>query len=295
MKCKAHQIEFITPPEKYLIQDDDPAEKEIKKLTRELNQFKNLQPKLKLQFENGEDHNQFDVKELWLQYDEDIKEKMKEIQKKNPLLEADPIPIENRYALGLMDLYKKTPEKVATYNAALLEYYHDYEIYLHKTLSVFCKEELTIILNIELINDGNTPAEHVDLYMHFPDGFELADKSDYRAEEKEPSPPNLSYYSLAPFDLSEYTNILHAPFMMPKVDFGGLSIMKTNSYDVNDDFKMIKHHHLAKIESLYITFDSFEEAKSFEISYKITAGNMAEIAEGSLHVILNKIKDSDEI
>lgn len=72
LKCKAHKLKFLIPNEKYLISEEDAAEKEIKKLTFELNRVKNLQPKLRLQFDNGETHKAFDIKEHWKECEEEI-------------------------------------------------------------------------------------------------------------------------------------------------------------------------------------------------------------------------------
>lgn len=73
LKCKAHKLKFLIPNEKYLISEEDAAEKEIKKLTFELNRVKNLQPKLRLQFDNGETHKAFDIKEPWKECEEDTR------------------------------------------------------------------------------------------------------------------------------------------------------------------------------------------------------------------------------
>jgi hypothetical protein len=264
--------------------------KEIKKLTAELNRVKNLQPNLRLQFDNGESFKKFDVNEPWKEYEDVITNEMEKLKNENPFLEPD--TDENPYGLTLLNLYKKTPERVAEYNKALMEYYSEHEVYLRKTKVSFYKENLTLILKIELNNTGNTPGENIDLYMHFPDGFILSQKEDYYSKEVEPSPPELSTYSLAPYDMSKMLNRFAFP-ILPNIDLSGFSIKKTNSYDVNDHFKIIKHNHVGSVYPLYITFDNFEAVQSFEITYKITAANMVDMVDGKLNVIINKIPDTD--
>lgn len=290
LKCKVHNLQYKIPEEEYLIQEDDAVTKEIKKLTAELNRVKNLQPTLRLQFESGEVFKKFDVNEPWKEYEDVIAKEMEKVKKEHPLLEAE--TTDNTYALTLLNLYKKTPELVAEYNKALEVYYSEYEIYLHKTKVSFYKENLTLILNIELSNTGNTPAENIDLYMHFPDGFTLSQKEDYYSTEREPSPPELSTYSLAPFDLSKMLTRFAFP-SIPNIELSGFSIKKTNSYDVTDHFKIIKHNHTGSVYPLYATFDTFEDVKSFEITYQITAANMVDRVEGKLNVAINKISDSE--
>ena len=128
--------------------------------------------------------------------------------------------------------------------------------------------------------------------MHFPDGFVLSQKEDYYSKEIEPSPPELSTYSLAPFDMSKMLTRFAFP-SLANIDLSGFSIKKTNSYDVKDHFKTIKHNHAGSVYPLYATFDSFEEVQSFEITYKITAANMVDMVEGNINVIINKIPDTD--
>jgi len=69
---------------------------------------------------------------------------------------------------------------------------------------------------------------------------------------------------------------------IPNLDLSGSPIKKTNSDDVKDHFKMIKHNHAGTVNALYATFDSFEDVQSFEITYKITAPNMVDMVEGDL-------------
>lgn len=290
LKCKVHKLKCKIPEEGYLIQEDDNQTKEIRKLTVELNRVKNLQPSLKLQFENGETYKKFDIKEPWKKYEDVINNQMARLRKEYPFLEAE--TDENPYLLSLLKLYKKTPEKVEKYNKALEKYYSNYEAYLRKTKVLFFKEKLTIVLNIDISNMGNTPAENIDLYMHFPDGFTLRHKDENYSDEIKPFPPELSAYSLAPFDMSNSIPRLAIP-KISDIDLSGFSIKKTNSYDVNDHFKIVKHNHLVSVYPLYLTFDNFDDVKSFEIIYKITAANMVDMIEGVLNVIVNKIPNTE--
>ncbi|MFH1118241.1 MAG: PIN domain-containing protein [Bacteroidota bacterium] len=289
LKCKAHYINFIVPSEEYLIQEEDIAEKEIRHLKTELNRVKNLQPKLRMQFDNGESHIKFDIEEPCKENENEIMEIMDRIKQANPLLELDPYANPSIFSLGL---YQKTPEKVDEYNAAMSQFYSDYEIYFRRSKIYSYKDNLTVILNIEISNNGNTPAENIDLYMHFPDGFTLCEKDDYHEKELEPTPPNLSSFSMAPPDFYGFMRTMAVP-TFPDINLGGFSIKKTNSYDVNDHFNIIKHNHSAKVYPLYVTFDSYIDVMNFEISYRITAANMVDIVDGKLHVVINKIVNTN--
>jgi len=225
LKCKARNLQYEIPIEKYLIQEDDAVAREIKKLTTELNRVKNLQPLLRLQFDTGDVFKKYDVNEPWKEYEDVIAEEMEKVKKEHPFLEPD--TDENPYSFALLNLHKKTPERVAEYNKALEEYYSEYEVYLHKTKVSFYKKNLTLLLNIEISNKGNTPAENIDLYMHFPDGFTLSQKEDYYSRETEPSPPERSTYSLAPYNMSKMLTRFTFP-SIPNMDLSGFSIKKTS-------------------------------------------------------------------
>lgn len=294
LKCKAYKIKYEIPAMEYLIQEDDTLTKEIRKLTVELNRLKNLQPSLRLQFDNGETFKQFDIKEPWKKYEDFIFNKMERLKMQYPYIEAE--TNENPYVLSLLNLYKKTPDKVEKYNKDLEKFYSDYEVYLRDTKESILKVKLTIVLNIDIMNTGSTPAENVDLYMHFPDGFSLINKDEYSSKDLEPLPPELSAYSLAPFD---FNNSI-PQFVYPKVSdisLSRFSIKKTNSYDVNDHFAIIKHNHLVSVCPLYLNFDTFDDVKNFEIKYTITAANVVDKIDGVLNVVFTKIPytQDDEI
>lgn len=286
LKCKSYNIAFDIPPDDYLIQEDDAIAKEIKKLTQEVNKYKNLQPKLHLRFDNEETHIKFDMKEPPSEFESEIAEEMEKLKAENPFLEVD-LPGNQRYSA--LNLFPKTPEKVEKYNKALEEYFEQFYVYLHQTKMASYKTRLTVELNIRIYNVGSTPAEDIDLYMHFPDGFTLSDKNDFYSKETEPVPPKLSEYQLAFPDLSMSFQPLR--IRMPDItalNVGSFSIKRTNSYDVKDNFSKLKHGFSIGVTTLYASFDTFDDVKNFEIEYSISAANAVDFVEGKLRVVINK-------
>jgi len=288
LKCKTRDIQVIIPDEKYLIEEDDAAQKEIKKLATELNHLKNLQPKLNLSFDNGKSFIHFDMHEPWKTMEDEIQQEMLLIKEKHPLEKPDEKK-ENQSLLNF-SFYPKTPEKVDKYNAAMETFYWDYEIYLRQRMDFDYKQKLTLVLNIELCNEGTTPAKDGHIYLHFPNGFTLVEEKDYYGKGIEPRPPDPASFEMAPYDLSHLLGANYFP-NLPDINFGGFSIEETNSYDVNDQFTTINHHFCRPIRPLYVLFDTFEAAQSFEISYEVTAANIADKLTGTLSVVLNKILD----
>jgi hypothetical protein len=64
----------------------------------------------------------------------------------------------------------------------------------------------------------------------------------------------------------------------------GFSLRKTNSYEVKDHFKRIKHGHQVSVNALVMTFPTFDSAASFQIDYRVTAANMPVPLTGKLNV-----------
>jgi len=290
LKCKRHQIAFIPAPEEYLIQESDEATRELKRLTAEVNRLKNLQPVLSMLFDNDKQHKTFKVSEPWRDYEYAVVEGIAEIKTKHPYLKPEQQQ-QNSLGLMLLDLYQKTPEKVEKYNAALGDYFKQYESYLRRKFGGNYKRSLTLQIELSVSNTGTTPADNVDIYLHFPDGFVLREQDEYYKVEPEPDPPELSHYQLAPLDLTKY--LYPSPnFALPSI--GNFSIKKTNSYEVTDARPTVKHHYSYLLKKLFVTFDSYEEVKGFAIEYSITASNLVDKAEGTLHVAIEK-ENLDEI
>lgn len=290
LKCKTRSIAYIAPPAKYLIEETDEVGRLIKKLTAERDHLKNLQPVLTMQFDNQQSYATFIVKEPLDDYTYHVDEKMKEIKLTYPYLTVDAEPTDNA-GLITLKLHEKTPDKVAKYNTALDDFYLKYELYLKRIHGMNYKRSLTVELNLELANFGNTPGEDVDVYLHFPDGFTLQDKESYYDKESEPQPPELWRFDMAMPDMMGFLN---RSTMFPSFDISSFSIKRTNSYDVRDEYKQVNHHHRYGFKKLFVVYDSFAEAKGFEITYIITAANMVEKSEGSLNINIDRHVWNDE-
>jgi hypothetical protein len=63
-------------------------------------------------------------------------------------------------------------------------------------------------------------------------------------------------------------------------------IRKTNSYDVEFRRNKLQHGFIWEFAPLFVTFDTWESAKSFSIDYIIRAGNMIDPKEGKLGVVV---------
>jgi len=76
--------------------------------------------------------------------------------------------------------------------------------------------------------------------------------------------------------------------ILPLPNVSTLNIKPMNSYNVDFHIQRIKHKLQESAEPLYIVFDSFESAQSFQIDYRILAANVPNEVVGKLHVIIEK-------
>jgi hypothetical protein len=208
-----------------------------------------------------------------------VEEWINGIKKKYPFLKEQ---TETKFSF-----YPKTPEKIREYNQALQVFYLECRNYYQEVLEY--NESKFLIFEIDLVieNIGNSPATEIDLFMHFPDGFEIRDKNDFNSRPRQPQPPTPSQFGMGAPSL-EF--LAHQPHFFPKNDlnFSPLKIKKTNSYDVTTAIKYLKHFHKEEYKC-YIKFERFEDIKGFTIDYAITAGNLTHKEVGMLNTIF-KIK-----
>lgn len=191
-----------------------------------------------------------------------------------------------------MHLASLSQEQVDDYNTDLGKYFDEYENYLRSLYEFECQQQLSYSIKILLVNEGNVPAEEVDIHLHFPDGFELKEPGDLIKDPKTPQPP---YRPKNRFDINP--RLLSTPFLysrLPDVPSSGMpgvnrpSIKKTNSYDVNMHRKYLKHSYTLTLDDLISVYEKVDSLKNFEINYEITAANMTEGVVGKLRVIFEK-------
>jgi hypothetical protein len=78
------------------------------------------------------------------------------------------------------------------------------------------------------------------------------------------------------------------PNIQPPKNVSSLKIRPSKSYDVEFKVIRLKHNLREPIGSLFVVYDSFESAKSFNIQCQILAGNLPHPVEEELHIIINK-------
>ncbi|MCB0194471.1 MAG: hypothetical protein KDJ65_21155 [Anaerolineae bacterium] len=307
---------FKVPDNLKLPNEPDPNQQQIKKLEDEIRKLQSAMPRLSLASEDENQRYRFILPRPNQLTANEIMNKLEEIRNLNPKIE---LPTDEQFsqdtsALGFRssaeiiaalaaDRINRIPaESIAEYNDELDEFFHRYQKYLQDRVSYNNLRRRTIKLEFLLINSGTKPAEDIDIYMHFPDGFQLFNEDNFPDPPIVPEPPSKPKTSLEL--LGSANRVLSSGIYNPSLrlmdldptstfvslpsNVTSLNIKHTSSYDVDFHVQRLKHQKRIRPELLYIVFDSFEEAKSFSIDYKILSANVPQEVTGTLNVIIQK-------
>lgn len=297
LKAKKFGIGIINLPEELSLTDEpDENEKEIKKLSNELLKYQKAAPDLIILFDNQTHTKEFSLKKPTIEKEEFIRQKMKEIKEKYPLKVFPNTNIHNPQLLNVVISGMYTEQDYMNYNDELKEYYIQYENYLAKKYTKESHNSHTLTIELLAANNGGSPADDIDIYFHFPDGFEIFSEYQFCEGLIAPKPPELSnslsrMISNSHFTIPDYlTNTIQSRNINPP-NVSGFSIKKTKSYDIQSAIRRLKHFNQLQLDTLFIIFASYEAAKSFSFDYRIIAANTPIEKKGKLNVIVKKVKD----
>ena len=308
LKAKAHGFSAAALPDTALLPEDALlSEKRIKELEAQVRELENARPKLRLAFPGASDHLALRFQRAEILSDADIATRMAELRNQHPKMSASAKttpPSEGTqtmlYALlsGASQLGAVDPESIKKYNEGLDSFFTGYEKYLNKLAHFYAWESQTAAINLVLFNEGSKPADDVDIFMHFPDGFELFEEHEYNKEPEAPKAPAKPKSILeqardgipmAALGLDRYAYLPDlGPVRMPAgpSNVSGPKIKRTNSYDVKVHVERAKHGIEVALDVMYITFDPAAGARSFAIKYAIHASNLPTHVNGTLNVVV---------
>jgi len=310
-KARRLKIETIQMPIDYRIPyQTDPNQKRINELEQEVRELKSKTPKLTLSFKDGKQNSTFTIQRPIeiesIQIEEQIsalkskypkrkiEDQKKESKQPNKLITfIDPLS-KVRESLPLMN--NIPPEEIDRYNQELDKFFEDYAKYLKSSIHFENLIRRTIILPLILSNDGTAPAEDIDVFLKFPNHFQLLRKLISMDEPKQPNPPieprtqmQIIMESIKPTITSPILN----PFnTLPAVSEPNVSLIKFKRFDdhysVGFHIKRLKHNLILSFDKLFIAFKSFEEATSFNVDFEILAANVPDKISDKLHVVIKK-------
>jgi len=308
-KARRYDIEAIAPGIEYrLPEEPDPNQERIRALEQEIRELKATIPRLTLTFENGEQHVELTLSAPVELTAEEIQQKLSEIRDQHPTRDTErnsTDPDESVTKITRRALMEGTilpgsiaPDEISRYNAALADYYEAYEQYLRDLVRHSDYEARSAELVILVANEGTTPAEGIDIFMHFPDGFTLLAADDVPAEPQPPrlpDPPRTALQLLGnmtyrpPIEIP--SSFLHHPGLDssgPPPNVSPPTIRRTSSYEVDFRVRKLKHGFQLELDPLWVVFGSFAEAHSFGVEYHIHAENLPSAIHGKLNIVVKK-------
>ena len=279
----------------------DPIEVENRELKKTLAKLQSALPQLVVCFSGSEkidSHACFTLQSPTESIDKEIESKITQLIKNYPKQylpnskDKDNRNIFSTFALG--HLFPIPSEEYDRYNKEIDNFILQYERYLKVSWEMREAAKRTISFQIDIRNIGTAPADDVDIYFYFPDGFKIATEDDLPPISKEPSPPMKPRSQAQVF--AESINRLHdfphlsipRPYMPEIGEISSFNLKKTKSYELTDHFKRIKHGDFVHLPELFLTFESFESAKSFSCEYTIRPANLPEPLRGSINFVIKK-------
>lgn len=286
LTAKPYNIEALRPPKELRLPAvQSETKKKLRKLKLENERLKRRIPDLELRFENGKTISKFEVSAPELRSDEEIEEEVDKIREEYPEKEREDSEGNPFGALGQIAV--PTEEEIQRYNSELPEYYEKYREYLMELRKHRHLMGRVLELNLVVDNEGTTPAEDIDIRMHFPDGFRLTDSQlEAPAEPNPPRPPqSLGDRMQALQSIANPTPTPHPPAASPS-NVSSHDITETNSYQVGVHIRKVKHNMKESLDPLYVVYESYDEVKSFSFDYRINAANIPDPVTGTLNVVV---------
>ena len=267
IKCKSLNINIIELSEKYLLNQVSSEEQALRK---EIDNLKNLQPKLSLNF-NANNDNLIEItqpKELDINKHLLIISQIEKLKSEYPKIES--IQQNNFFSLS--------SEQIKRYNNELETFFQDCDNY-YDTLFESYNYDLNLLkIELALNNFGNIPANDIDIELDFPDNFIVFENKEldkYYLEKPEPpiKPSN-------PFDVSGILN----PYYSKKSNIVKSKSKGKSNFEIH--YNNLKHNQKIVLDKLYIHFDKLE-LKNFQIKYRIMVSNIPNLIEGILVLKVN--------
>ncbi|MES2276039.1 MAG: PIN domain-containing protein [Bacteroidota bacterium] len=267
----------------------DEQTKAIERLKKENTQLKERIPKVDLFFEGKVQLLKIQLQANLKTREEIRQTEMAKVKAETPLMiisaeqpTKTTMEIIAQFSGGLL-----SNERKVAYNTKVGEYYQEYEQYLAAYYGFAIKRFQSVELRFMISNDGNVPAQDIDVWLHLPDGFKALEK-----RAKEPKKPEAPYRPKHNFDMEgimpSFAPALSFHHSPAPINFNAPTIKKTNSYEITYHCRSLKHDMVNAFSRIYLQYDSFAAMQNFTIDYKLNIANVPEPVTGQLHVVFEK-------
>ena len=162
------------------------------------------------------------------------------------------------------------------HNEMLERYYERYDKYHADMVAYEEERNLYFCLQLVISNKGSAPASNIDLYLHLPEGVEAVDK--LPKKPKCPPPPDQHWHnSMGIEHFPNFANLVNSNNGKPRI--------KNNGSVVRISVGKLKHEFNCTCDYITLRFQDWQSVKSFGMQFSISANEMPEATEGTIHVI----------
>ena len=213
-----------------------------------------------------------------------------ELEKDSPWGMGRELEQKLRKSLWGENAIEKENAEIRRYMHDRSKYFEDYAEYLNE-LDII-KKKIYIRVSLCIVNTGYTPAKNVSLYLHFPDGFEMyTEKSlpKLPTAPEEPIFPHSPQVLLAE-RLSPHSIFSYDALQLPKpAIWDSFSLKKTNSYEIEDQYKYIQHGKdiSYEIRDLFLVYESIACLNNFHAEYIFRGENLPEAQRGTINFVFD--------
>jgi hypothetical protein len=285
------ELTFLPLPEDLVLPLDDSEQRELRELRAKVSKLESAAPQLKLR---GAGNSQV---ELHFRDPLDSSDRLDRIlyhlkQKYRGMSIPSQATLGKQLIWGgvkTLEAFQLKQDDIDLYNGNIQKFFSDYRTWYITYESSLNFRRLSAILSLLLENDGNKAAEDIHIALHFPDGFEVAE--DYPVLERSPRPPSepipLALRNIQAWDSVPHTRAIARTTTSHEKLLGSAvlkSLRRTNSYDLEIVIPRLRQRSDFDLPAMIIHFESADQIKSFEVEYKVTAGNSPTCFDGTLPV-----------
>ena len=298
--AKSLGLAAMALPDDYRLPDAlGESEKELRDLRRRLERYENARPNPKVVFSlDSGNRLRAQVRRPDPLATDAAEQKLREVQSRHRPLRA-PSRLPHGIGISTRSMLEPPAHEFDRYNSELRACYEAYKQYLWRDWE-HRQQQSCLLLRIELsvANEGSAPADDLAVHLHFPDGFDVYSEEMLPEPPEAPEPPVRPRGPLdaPPIHIPDFVSPTRAftAAMGPRKNVSGLTVKKTDSYEVTVDIQRVKHGTQEPLPIVYVQFESFERARSFHADYTIHAANLPDPVKGELHVIVESATDSGE-
>jgi rRNA-processing protein FCF1 len=297
LKANSKGIRYFTLPNSLRLKPiPSPKEKELEELRYRLAKLESKMPDLKLNFASEKglcDFMKINIKKIKPLDANEIEKSLKKIRKDLAYSPPDTHRIPS-VDLVLSGHAWPSKEEIERYEREANEYILQYRKYLKDEWNHNELTSRTIEIRLVLTNEGTAPADDIDIFLLFEDGFDILDEEnlpDWPEQPKPPTPPQTLRDKLMGLNRLYNLDLIRPPEMpsnlIKKFDsLTGPIIRKKDSYEVSYSVPGLKHNLQIELDPFFLILHETNRS-SISFDYAILAANIPEKTEGSLKIIVN--------